>query len=97
MGSNRRKYIVAADSFKSCMNTFEVESAISRAIRAADANADVVCIPVSDGGEGFLQAYSSLTECRFEECGCHDPLMRRINLLEKTLTLEKTEGGRRMG
>ena len=25
------------------------------------------------------------------------PLMRRINLLEKTLTLEKTEGGRRMG
>lgn len=78
MGSNRRKYIVAADSFKGCMNTFEVESAISRAIRAADANADVVCIPVSDGGEGFLQAYSSLTECRFEECGCHDPLMRII-------------------
>ena len=25
------------------------------------------------------------------------PLMRRVNLLEKTLTLEKIEGGRRMG
>ena len=71
-------YVVACDSFKGCMTTFEVEEAVNSAILSANPKAKIITIPISDGGDGFLKVLQSTTHCSIFECNCHDALMRPI-------------------
>lgn len=48
--------IVAPDKFKGSLTATQVADAIRRGIREADPTADVVCVPVADGGDGTLDA-----------------------------------------
>ena len=50
------KIIVAIDSFKGCLTSAEANQAASEGILAKMPDAKVVQMPVSDGGEGFLEA-----------------------------------------
>ncbi|MGN1277278.1 MAG: glycerate kinase [Floccifex sp.] len=46
------KIVVACDSFKESMSALQACKAIERGIHSMDSNIEVVCIPMSDGGEG---------------------------------------------
>ena len=53
------KYIVAIDSFKGCITSIEANQAATEGILSMVPDADVVQIPVSDGGEGWLEAFKN--------------------------------------
>ena len=48
--------VVAPDSFKESMSARKAAGAMARGIAAADQSIEVIELPVSDGGEGFLDA-----------------------------------------
>lgn len=53
------RVVVAIDSFKECLPSREIEIAAMRGVLRATPNAHVEIIPISDGGEFFLDAWLS--------------------------------------
>ena len=51
------KIVVAIDSFKGCLTSREANQAATEGIRNDCPDAEVIQVPVSDGGEGFLEAF----------------------------------------
>ncbi len=51
----RLKVVAALDSFKGSVSSFEAGQAVARGIRAAFPEAEVINLPVSDGGEGLIE------------------------------------------
>ena len=72
------KIIVAIDSFKGCLTSAEANQAASEGILQKTPDAEVVQIPVSDGGEGFLEAFRATMGGEVVEVQVKDPLMRPI-------------------
>ena len=72
------KYVVAIDSFKGCLTSAEANEAAAEGIRQKMPSAEVVQIPVSDGGEGWLEAFQSAVGGRLVDVCVKDPLMRNI-------------------
>lgn len=62
------KFIVAPDSFKGTLSSLQVCGIVAHCIKKHIKDADVVQIPVSDGGEGMVDAY--LTACGGEKIFC---------------------------
>ena len=52
------RIIVAPDKFKGSLPATQVAAAIADGLRSGDAGAEVVTIPVADGGEGTVDAAS---------------------------------------
>ncbi|WP_335868919.1 glycerate kinase [Bacillus sp. 2205SS5-2] len=50
-----KKIVIAPDSFKGSLTSFEAVEAISKGIQDIEPNVKLVNFPMSDGGEGFLQ------------------------------------------
>ena len=84
-----KKIIVAIDSFKGCLTSTEANQAASEGIlqpegRSVARNlakmpeAKVVQVPVSDGGEGFLEAFQVAMGGEIVDVNVKDPLMRPI-------------------
>ena len=73
-----KKIIVAIDSFKGCLTSAEANQAASEGILAKMSEATVVQVPVSDGGEGFLEAFQAAMGGSIVEVNVKDPLMRTI-------------------
>jgi len=55
------KVVVAPDSFKECLSAEAVARAIGRGVRAAAPDAEVVEVPMADGGEGTVRALVAAT------------------------------------
>ena len=72
------KVIVAIDSFKGCLTSTEANLAATEGIHARMPDAEVVQIPVSDGGEGWLEAFQRVLGGRVIEHNVPNPLMRPI-------------------
>ena len=72
------KVIVAIDSFKGCLTSKEANEAAAEGIRRAYPDAEMVEVPVSDGGEGYMEAFHAAIGGRLEEVTVRDPLMRPI-------------------
>ena len=72
------KIIVAIDSFKGCLTSAEANQAASEGILAKKPDAQVVQVPVSDGGEGWLEAFQTAVGGSIVEVNVKDPLMRPI-------------------
>ena len=71
------KTILAIDSFKGCMSSSEVEETIAGVL---DKNGvETLCLPMSDGGEGMLQAFTSAMNGTLEPVYIHDQMMRRVD------------------
>lgn len=51
------KILVAADSYKGCMTSEEANAQIRKGLLAADPHHQIETFTISDGGEGFVQAY----------------------------------------
>ena len=75
---NIRKVVVAIDSFKGCMTSVEANRAAAEGIRYACLDAEIVQVPVSDGGEGFLEAFHAAIGGEQIAVTVRDPLMRPI-------------------
>ncbi len=73
-----KSVIVAIDSFKGCLTSREANQAAAEGILKSTPNAHVVQIPVSDGGEGWLEAFQSAVGGERVEVSVYDPLMRPI-------------------
>ena len=72
------KVVLAIDSFKGCMTSREANKAAAEGIRRTYPEAEIVKVPVSDGGEGYMEAFHAAIGGRLEEVAVRDPLMRPI-------------------
>ena len=86
------KIVVAIDSFKGCLTSKEANQAAAEGIRNICPHAEVVQVPVSDGGEGFMEAFHSAIGGALIELTVRDPLMRPVSaqylLNEKLAVIE---------
>ena len=73
------KIVVAIDSFKGCLTSKEANQAAAKGMRDKYPDAEVVEVPVSDGGEGFMEAFHAAIGGRLVELTVRDPLMRPVS------------------
>ena len=72
------KVVLAIDSFKGCLTSTEANRAAAEGIRSAFPEAEIVQVAVSDGGEGFLEAFHAAIGGEMTEVVVRDPLMRPV-------------------
>lgn len=89
------KIVVAIDSFKGCLTSLEANQAAAEGIRKVLPDAEVVQVLVSDGGEGFLDAFHAAIGGTLVEVSVKDPLMRPITarylLKDETAVIEMAQ------
>lgn len=56
------KYVLAPDSFKESMTAKEGCEAMSKGIKKADPTADIISVPMADGGEGTVDSLVDATQ-----------------------------------
>ena len=72
------KIVVVIDSMKGCLSSTDANQAAADGIRSVFPDADIVQIPVSDGGEGFIDAFYAAIGGTLQEVTVRDPMMRFI-------------------
>jgi glycerate 2-kinase len=72
------KILIAPDSFKESLRAADVAQCIMEGIHMADPDAECICIPVADGGEGTVDSLVQATGGHVEKVNVLDPLMREI-------------------
>ena len=87
------KIIVAFDSFKGCLSSAEANQSAAEGILSACPDAEVIQIPVSDGGDGFLDAVkASVGTVVTKTVASHDAYRRPIQadylIQDKTAIIE---------
>ena len=73
-----KKIIVAIDSFKGCLTSKEANQAAAEGIIKRMPDAEIIQNPVSDGGEGWLEAFQSAMGGTLVDVNAKDPLMQPI-------------------
>lgn len=76
-----KKVIIAPDSFKGTMTAKEVCDIIEKCVKKHIPDAQTVCIPMSDGGEGMVESYLSVCGGEHIVANVTDPLGKRINAI----------------
>ena len=69
--------ILAVDSFKGCLASDEIEKTLSSVF--TENGYDVTAFPMSDGGDGMLEAFTSALGGHRVSVHVHDPLMRQTD------------------
>lgn len=72
------KIICAFDSFKGCMTAKEACHAAASGLHAGCPDATVMCLPMSDGGEGMVDCIAEAVGATVVSVKVHDPLMQII-------------------
>lgn len=89
------KIIIAIDSFKGCLRSTEAGMAAAKGIKDAIKDADIQILTVSDGGEGYREAFCDAVDGNSIEVPTRDPLMRPITaqymLKDKLAVIEMAE------
>ena len=70
------KIVIAPDSFKGCLPAWEVAAALAGGIRRADPAAEIIEVPLADGGEGSLAVFQRALGGKLLTVPAHDALMR---------------------
>jgi glycerate kinase len=70
--------IIAIDSFKGCLSSALANQSAADGVLSVSADAKVVQMPVSDGGEGWLSAYHAAIGGELITLSVRDPMMRWI-------------------
>ncbi len=73
-GGQGLKIVIAPDSFKECLPAEAVAAAMARGVRAAAPGAEVICVPMADGGEGTVRALVAATRGRLLSARVTGPL-----------------------
>ena len=82
--------LLAIDSFKGSLTSEEAEKAVSIGVRSVRPDCRIVCIPISDGGEGMLEAIKSAVGGQEISVACHDALMRPVTVRYLVLNYHQT-------
>lgn len=89
------KIILSPDSFKECMSASRVAAVMAAAARERWPEADVVEIPLADGGEGTLDVLAKPLQTRIHTVTVQDPLGRpkeaRFGICNGTALIEIAE------
>ena len=72
------KVVIAIDSLKGCLTSRQANEAAREAVIGRWPDAEVTCVPISDGGEGFLDAVEATDIYQRITVDVLDPLMRPI-------------------
>lgn len=72
------KIVIASDSYKGSSSTLEVADSIEKGIRKIYKDADVIKIPIADGGEGTVDSLVLGTNGRYEEVEVIGPLGEKV-------------------
>ena len=72
------QFVVCMDSFKGCLTSHEANEAVQRGVRQVLPDAEVIAIPVSDGGEGFVEACRHVYGGMLHSVQTCDALLRDI-------------------
>lgn len=72
------KILIAPDSYKGSLSALEVCEGIERGIKRVYPSAEIIKIPMADGGEGTVQSLVEGTGGKIVNVKAHDPLMREI-------------------
>jgi glycerate 2-kinase len=84
------KVLIAIDSFKGSISSIEGSEAISLGIKDSYPEAEIMTLPLADGGEGTVDALVQATDGKLvkkEVCG---PLSEKVNAIYGILGDEKT-------
>ena len=89
------KVIVAIDSFKGCLSSGEANQAAAAGVRSVYPDAEMKQVTVSDGGEGFMEAFHAAIGGELVKVTVKDPLMRDVTarylLQGRTAVIEMAE------
>lgn len=72
------KVVVAIDSFKGSMSSYDLGEAIEKGIHKVYRDAEVKKVPIADGGEGTVEALVEGTGGRFVDIEVNGPLMKPV-------------------
>ena len=72
------KIVLAFDSFKGCLTAEEACRAAEEGVRRAGFSGEVVCVPLSDGGEGLVQCFLRAEKAHEVMVRVHGPLMEEV-------------------
>ncbi len=72
------KIVIVIDSMKGCLSSADANRAAADGVRHVFPDADIVQIPVSDGGEGFIDAFQAAIGGTLQKVTVRDPMMRSI-------------------
>ncbi|MBQ9502711.1 MAG: glycerate kinase, partial [Lentisphaeria bacterium] len=70
------KIILAPDKFKGSMTAEEAADIEKQAILSVIPDAEILCVPLADGGEGTVRALTAASGGRLVTCRVSDPLGR---------------------
>ena len=73
-----KKIVVAIDSFKGSLSTFEAGNAIMDAANEVYKDTEVIISPIADGGEGTVEAIISATNGKLVKTVVNNPLGKKI-------------------
>lgn len=73
------KIVIAPDSFKGSLTAKEVAVNIEKGIRRVFADAEVLSIPMADGGEGTVQSLVDSTKGRVVKVSVKGPLLKEVD------------------
>lgn len=72
------KVVLAFDSFKGSLTAKQATDATAMGITDAFPTAEIVCLPMADGGEGTTETLVRHMGAEWTTCKIHDPLMRPL-------------------
>lgn len=84
-----KKIVIAPDSYKGCLSAAEVAAAVAAGVSKAFPEAELVLLPLADGGEGTLDALLRVPGSEAVEVNAHDAFMRPVRS-----RIAKLPGGR---
>ena len=84
------KFVLATDSFKESMTSIEACSIMEKAIKKIKKDAEVIKVPMADGGEGTVEALVNSTGGTFVETEVLNPLGKKIKSSYGILGNKKT-------
>lgn len=73
------KIITAFDSFKGCLSAKEACLAAASGIKERFPDAEIINLPMSDGGEGMVDCIAEALDAEMITVRVHDPLMQEID------------------
>lgn len=76
--SKPMKIIIAIDSFKGSLTSFEAGEAVRKSILQVQPTWQTEIIPVADGGEGMMTVMLNATQGKPQSIWAHDPCMKLI-------------------
>jgi len=72
------RVVIAPDSYKGSLSAIEVTDIMARAVKDEIPTAQIIKIPMADGGEGTVNALTSALDCELKTIHVHGPLEEKV-------------------